>query len=298
MTAAGPPLLVVGLTQRTGTNWLGALLECHPVLRPPRRVREDHLADGAGDLVRGLRATTHHWQPEWLDPRAATEELVDRVGTALLGWLAEDAGVDETTRLVTRTPGTGDLGALLELAGDAHVLLLARDGRDVVASGMRGLGWSFDEGVDRWVDGARQALQVVGRPLPPGPRVRLLRYEDLIADLRSTLTGVLAWTGLDPDGFDWAAARRVPVLGSSFHRGGADRVHWQPVEPTPDFDPRGRAAHWSAHRRARFALRAGVEQAALGYPVPEVSVRAGAGAGVVEGARAARHRARRLLRGT
>lgn len=298
MTGDGPPLLLIGLTQRTGTNWLGALLECHPRLRPPRRVRETHLPDGAAELVRGVESITHHWQPSWLDPRHATDELAKRVGRGLLQWLAEDAGLDTTTRLLARTPGTGDLEAVLRLVGDAHVVLLARDGRDVVASGMAGLGWSFDEGVDRWLTGARQAVRVLGRPLPPGPRVRLVRYEDLVAGLEATLTPLLEWAGLDPTRFDWGAARALPVIGSSFHRGGTDQLHWDPVERPPDFDPRGRADHWTEDQLARFVLRAGTAQAALGYPVPQVATGARLRAGAVELGRAAGHRGRRLLRGT
>lgn len=297
MTAAGPALLVVGLTQRTGTNWLDALLGCHPVLRRPRRVREDHLADGAGDLVRGIAATTHHWQPDWLDPHVARDELAGRVGGALLGWLAEDAGVDASSRLLTRTPGTGELGALLHLVGDAHVVLLVRDGRDVVASGMAGLGWTFTQGLDRWVWGARQVLGIVGRPIPPGPRLRLVRYEDLVADLQGTLTALLTWAGLDPDRLDWTAARDLPVLGSSYHRGGAARVHWDPVARPAGFDPRGRASAWSPQQQARFALRAGVEQAALGYPVPSVGARSRAGAAALELGRAVGRHGRARLRG-
>lgn len=298
MTDAGPPLLLVGLTQRTGTNWLGALLECHPDLRPPRRVREAHLPDGAAELVRGVESITHHWQPDWLDPRHATDELAQRVGQGLLQWLAEDAGVDATTRLLARTPGTGDLEAVLRLVGDAHVVLLARDGRDVVASGMVGLGWSFDEGVNRWLAGASQAVRVLGRPLPPGPRVRLVRYEGLVADLEGALTPLLEWAGLDPARFDWGAARELPVIGSSFHRGDADQLHWDPVTRPQDFDPRGRADHWTEDQQARFVLRAGTVQAALGYPVPRIAAGARLRAGVVELGREAGQRGRRLLWGT
>ena len=295
--AAGPPLLVVGLTQRTGTNWLDTLLGCHPALRRPRRVHEDHLADGANQLADGLRAITSHWQPDWLDPRRANQQLAHRVGATLLDWLAEDAGVDGSTRLLTRTPGTGRLASLLELVGDADVVLLARDGRDVVASGMAGLGWTFTEGVDRWVHGARQALGVLGRPLPPGPRVRLVRHEDLVADLHGTLEPLLQWAHLDPEELDWDRAACAPVVGSSYVRGGAAEVHWDPVERPPGFDPRGRAADWPPLRQARFALRARVEQAALGYPVPDVPPGAWPRAAAVEAARASARRGRRLLRG-
>lgn len=263
------PVLLVGVTQRSGTNYLGALLELHPALATPRTIREDHLPRGARQLQAGLLDIAGKYPEDWLPRHEAEGQLLRQVGDALLSWLAEDAGLgpDDPRRLLTRTPGADGVMELLHLVPDAFVVLLVRDGRDVVASGMRGLGWSFTDGVDQWLAGARAILKAVGRPLPPGVRVRLVRYEDVVADPVAATTALLEWLELDSEGWDVDGARELPVLGSSFHTGGANEVHLDPLDRPAGFDPRGRADAWPADLHARFLVRAATELEALGYPV-------------------------------
>lgn len=263
------PVMLVGVSQRSGTNFLGSLFELHPDLATPRTILEDHLPRGAGAITGGLRSIAAKYPEDWLVPHEAEATLQRVVGDALLDWLAADAGIEagDPRRLLTRTPGAEGVMELAHLVPGASMVLLVRDGRDVVASGMHGMGWSFTEGVDRWLAGARSILKLVGRPLPLGVRVRLVRYEDVVADPVGETVQLLEWLDLDTDRWDAEAAADLPVLGSSFHTGGEGDVHWDPL-PRPDgFDPRGRAADWPEELHARFVLRASTELRALGYPV-------------------------------
>jgi hypothetical protein len=47
-------------------------------------------------------------------------------------------------------------------------------------------------------------------------------------------------------------------------------MHWRPQERDEAFNPLQRHSDWSAHLRRRFAVVAGAEQEALGYPVEPV----------------------------
>ena len=263
------PILVVGVTQRSGTNHLHQLLGLHPDVAAPRTILEDYLTAGTAEIAAGVRAIASRYVPDWIPPHEAEAQLLTRVGDALLDWLAADAGLgpDDPRRLLTKTPGAYGVRGLAALAPGAHLVLLVRDGRDVVASGMRGLGWRFTEGVDTWLAGAREFLRLTGRPLPPGVQVRTVRHEDVVADPVAQVTDLLTWLGLDPDRWDADAARTLPVVGSSFHTGGAEQVHWTPLDRPADFDPRGRADAWPAELHARFVLRAATELRAFGYPV-------------------------------
>lgn len=292
------PILVVGVTQRSGTNYLHELLRLHPDLAAPRRILEDYLTAGADQLADGVREITRRYMPEWIAPHEAEAQLLRRVGDALLDWLAEDAGLapDDARRLLTKSPGAFGVRGLAALAPGAHLVLLVRDGRDVTASGMRGLGWRFTEGLDTWLAGAREFLRLTGRPLPLGVQVRTVRYEDVVADPVGEVTDLLRWLDLDPDRWDAAAARSLPVVGSSFHTGGAEHVHWAPLDRPDDFDPRGRAADWPDELHARFVLRASTELRAFGYPaqLPPAGVATGRAA-AREAVRGVRRTARWLL---
>lgn len=294
------PILVVGITQRSGTNYLTRLLDLHPDVARPRRILEDYLPVGAGRIAEGVRMISARYMDDWIPPHDAEAMLRERVGDALLDWLAEDAGLtpDDPRRLLTKTPGAYRLRDLATLVPGASLLVLVRDGRDVVASGMRGLGWSFTKGVDRWLEGAREVLSLFGRPLPLGVRARLVRYEDVVADPVGSMHDLQEWLGLDPERWDVDAARSLPVYGSSYVTGGAEEVHWDPVERPEGFDPRGRAAGWSDELHTRFLFRAAVELRALGYEVERPEPSAAAARGVArELVRVAKRGARFVVSG-
>lgn len=271
MMATGP-IHIVGVTQRSGTNYLRDLLALHPATVLPPRVHEDYFPSGASSLLAGIDQIARRYPDSWagggLGPRT---ELVRHVELALQAFLRGDGPANR--RLLTKSPGAVGLGSLVELLPGASVLALVRDGRDVTASGMKGLGWSFEDGLARWRRGAREILSVIGPPDPTKALVRLVRYEDLIRDARGELEGILRFVGLDETDFPWDAAHALPVSGSSFVRGDQAEVHWQGVDRPADFRPIGRAEQWPESLKARFALGAGRELQALGYDVPTFAPR-------------------------
>jgi len=82
------------------------------------------------------------------------------------------------------------LGELFEQRPHARVILMLRDGRDVAVSLKERLA-AFGPGVGRWV-----ADNLAGLPWHNDPRVHVVRYEDLVADNRATLTRVCGFLGL------------------------------------------------------------------------------------------------------
>jgi len=147
----------------------------------------------------------------------------------------------------------------------AQLIILGRDGRAVVESCVRTFGWDFDLAARRWAVAASRAMRFLDGRATDDPVVRLVRYEDLVADPGRQLTNLFAFLGLDIADYDFSAAEQLPVRGSSVHLGGQARVHWDPVERTADFDPLRRWVDWSAEQHMRFAWLAGRQQVALGY---------------------------------
>jgi hypothetical protein len=108
-------------------------------------------------------------------------------------------------------------------------------------------------------------------------RYLLVRYEDLLDDLKGSLADILRFAELDQDLFDFEAAADLPVRGSSAYFGpGHTSVHWEPVPKGPDFEPKERWRSWSAEMHERFEWIAGRQLRQFGYASSPDQVR-GAG---------------------
>jgi protein-tyrosine sulfotransferase len=257
------PIFIFGLTPRTGTNYLWDLVRLHPACAPGREpIREDFFlecADLLGEFVTNVRS---RWDPTWGAVSEHTmAELYNSLGAALLDFLT----VNDDRRLVTKNPSVIGIEQVFTFFPTAHVIVLVRDGRAVVESCVRTFGWDADLAARRWAAAAALALRFMDGRGADDPGVRMVRYEDLVANTRAQMTQLLSFLNLESADYDLSAAERLPVRGSSVFLGGESQVHWEPIERTREFDPLQRWAHWTAEQHTRFAWLAGRQQVALGY---------------------------------
>ena len=268
MSERGGPLLIVGIEQRSGTNFVFDVLKQHRDLRTPRSIFENFLTLGSQQLVQYARGVVRHYPERWREREVAVAEVSRAIGDSLIAWLEHDAQMrdDEPhTRLLAKSPGTYHLMDFFTIFPDAYLILLVRDGRSVVESAFTGFGFTREWWTRRWIDGAREILRLMDRPLPVGAKVLLLRYEDLITAFDATVEQLLDFADLEPEGFDMDAARALPIRGSSFTRGDEQEVHWNPLDKPADFDPLSRAADWSPQLHERFDWTAGRYVERFGY---------------------------------
>lgn len=81
------------------------------------------------------------------------------------------------------------IGEILQRWPDAKVVIVLRDGRDVACS-LRARQWDFKKAVQRWIDDNK-----AGQEHWESPQVRVLRYEDIIVDFRSTIQKLMEFIG-------------------------------------------------------------------------------------------------------
>lgn len=271
--APAPPIVILGVSRRSGTNFTARLLECHAdCAAPGDPLREDHLLRDAPRLVRYARAAARRWPHRWGDREVARAELLRHLGSGLLSFLQDRA---DGPRVITKTPSPEHLELYPALFPQAHVVLLVRDGRSVTESLVRGFGFSYERAMLEWRAGARRIARFIrARPHQDDLHVILVRYERLVGAFDSEIPRLLRFLELDPQRFDYRAARDLPVYGSSFVRTTSGELTWKPVERTDTFDPSRRFEGWNRLRHERFAWCAGRVQRALGY---DVDARGGAG---------------------
>ena len=260
------PIFINGILQRSGTNFLQDLLLLHEDCCTGG-IFEDYLIPSSPLLMRFLTTLTESWNPNWFTepPEAVRRKLGRALGMALLNFVCGDR--QAVRYFVTKTPSTLNLQSVFELFPAARVLVIVRDGRDVVESGIRTFGWNWECAVRQWRDSAARILASLARP-SVRRRTLLIRYEDVLADTRCEMTRIIKFLGLEVARYDFAAADRLGVRGScEFGRRTGCNVGWEPVPRTADFSPIGRHRVWTARKQQRFAWLAGEASRQLGYAV-------------------------------
>ena len=267
------PIFILGIMPRSGTNHLWDLLCLHPRCAPARSpIREDFLLECSDHLVAYTRAARDRWDPMWgvfaddLEPR-----FRESLGDGLISYLWED----RERRLVTKTPSVRHIARTFTFFPRARLIVLLRDGRSVVQSCMSTFGWDFDRAARNWAAAADEIRRFEAERRYPADRYLRVRYEDLVDDLKGSLSRIFGFLELDEETFDLEAAVALPVRGSSSYFGpGREAVNWDPVEKGPDFDPRERWRSWTPEMHERFEWIAGTQMRSLGYQSDADPVRA------------------------
>lgn len=269
-------LFVLGITHRSGTNLALNLLALHPECRI-HTVPEDFLVAELGQLANYVDKVSSHWNPKW-PVNEARHSIQQAIGDALQGCVS-GAGCG-TTRLpapsaarivATKTPSVSGLAEFRRFFPDALLVVVVRDGRAVVESGIRSFDWGFYAASRRWSDSAKAIAKFMEHDTNPD-RTLLVRYEDLVEYRERSASLLFEFAGLNPDLVPDSALQELPVTGSSeLVKSRQDKVHWQPMADSDKFNPTERFETWSRFRHARFnnIAREGMEL--LGYTIVPVS---------------------------
>jgi hypothetical protein len=255
------PIFILGISQRSGTNYLCDLLCLHPDCGAPAPMREDFFVHHADLLVAYAHAVYGHWH-RWVIDEKLEAYLCQSLGEGLLTFLAAH---HHGKRLVTKTPSVQNLRYCFKLFPHASLLILIRDGRAVVESRMRTFGEPFEVAVRKWAEAAAAIRQFDEAMRGTDCRYLIVRYDDIWTDVRGELQRILTFLDLELDRYDFAAATNLPVRGSSAFGRKDGKVHWRPVEKTPDFDPLRRWSHWDRAMHERFNWLAGESLTTFGY---------------------------------
>jgi hypothetical protein len=261
-------LFIHGVLQRSGTNFLLDLLSLHSDCNVGG-IYEDYLLAGSPLLMRYVWTLTESWNSTWFNEPA--EELRRKLAAAMgkeLGLFCRSHSKPGQW-FVSKTPSTLNLENCFDLFPSARVILIVRDGRDVVESGIRTFGWRWEDAVRHWCISAQRMLTFMAARAGSG-QLLLVRYEDLFTDTQREMKRILAFLSLNENRFDFQAADSMHVRGScEFGRHNGAAVDWRPVARSAEFSPVGRHCRWSARQQQRFAWLAGEISARFGYGAAE-----------------------------
>lgn len=269
-TQASPPVFIIAPAHRSGTNYLASILLLHKNFQLPTNLWEDYVLLHSPLLEKYAYQTSKSkgWDLKIWNDDSYPKSLLKHLGDGVLSFLYEQ--VEEDRRLLCKTPRGYNIGNFFRLFPGAKLLILVRDGRDVVQSavktGRRRL-VAFEWFSYTWAKGARSILEFMygsGRSLD-GISWKYIKYEDLVAQPERVMRDMLPFLTIDVNLFDFSRLQDLPVIGSSFDRGGENKVHWNPIEKPRNFKPVGRWSNWGMWQKIIFKAIAGQELIRLGY---------------------------------
>lgn len=257
------PIFILGILERSGTNFLQDLLLLHPDCGAPAPIWEDYLIAYADLLDRYVNFVYRLWEPAWGVDENHKDSLCKCIGNGIISFLSSRT---DKERLITKTPTVRSLRHVCRFFPEAHLIILIRDGRAVVESGVKSLGWDYEAGIRSWAEAADTILSFEKEPQKSSSfKSLIVRYEDLNTNIKGELLRIFKFLELDAEKYDFSAAESIPVRGSSEFRGGKKAVHWEPVKRTAEFNPLLRWSHWDRGMHERFNWIAGEYMAEFGY---------------------------------
>lgn len=271
------PIFILGIMHRSGTNLLQDLLCLHPDCEPGGIIWEDGLIARAGPLIEYVNYLYKFWDSHWhiQEILGPSDLLYNCLGDGLLAFLhmqfavrKNDKDLSSTSssrRLVTKTPSVKNLQYFFKIFPKAHLLIIVRDGRAVVESGVKSFDWTYEQAMHKWAGAAETILNFTKDC--QDQKYIIVRFEDLVGNQQKELNKIFSFLGLDPEKYDFQDALNLPVKGSSELRTkeGEEKIHWTPVAKTKDFNPLDRYKHWGRTRYERFNWIAGEFLERFGY---------------------------------
>jgi hypothetical protein len=170
-------------------------------------------------------------------------------------------------RLLTKSPSVKNLQYFFKIFPKAHLLIVVRDGRAVVESGVKSFNWTYEQRMHNWAEAAETILNFT--KVCKDQKYLIVRFEDLVGNQQKELVRIFSFLGLDSEKYDFQGAMNLPVIGSSELRSneGEKKIHWQPVDKTKEFNPLDRYNNWGKARHERFNWVAGEFLERFGYAV-------------------------------
>ena len=257
-----PALIIHAIMPRSGSVFVGELMRLHPSLWAyPFDIWEFPFLQRTDDVLSVQRRFLLSYKQNV--GKFGEGDFLPLFGSSLMAYMHQ--AVPSGKRALLKVPSVQYLSAFWDVFPHEHLLLLIRDGRDVVHSTLNT--WPqlrFSMVCLRWRRAAEMVLAVRQELSGRESGYWLARFEDAVADPKAFVATACERFGLDLAAYPLEAIDSIPVRGSSA-LGPRGRVSWQPASKPEGYSPTGHWRGWSVWRKALFKRIAGKALERLGY---------------------------------
>jgi hypothetical protein len=255
------PIFIIGINPRSGTNYLYNLLGTHPDCVFSNHFGEDFILSGAHKYLDFIETVTHKWRSDWNNNKADFKSAME---SGILRYL--DPVGSPARYMISKTPDPSFANLFLQIFSKGYLILITRNGQDLVESFTQTFNSRFEDSVRGWVRGARWIDKIIGNEtMMKSGRVILIRYEDLYQKNEEVMSKLLEFLHLDKSKYDFERSRNFDVIGSSVYTGNSGVVTWDPIPKNDTFNPIKRFEHWGILKHYRFNWLAGRYSKEFGY---------------------------------
>jgi len=256
---------ILGISPRSGTNFLKELICLHPNCRVSNARGEDYLLHYIDDLLAYANNVSRHWKESWNNSKA---NLLNSISKGVQSFLTKDLDA-HFTHVVNKTPEPKNIMEFDTLFPEGKIILLIRDGRDTLDSLVHTFHHiSFQKHLKSWKRNVREALITMSSEKFK-QQALLVRYESLVSEPKKSMHSILNFVGLDSDQYPFGEIETLPIIGSSQIKDASGKVTWKKSagknmnKDTLQFV--GRHTSWSWSKKCTFLFLVKKLNQALGY---------------------------------
>jgi protein-tyrosine sulfotransferase len=257
-----PAIIIHGVMPRSGTVYVGELLRLHPDLHAfPYNVWEFPFLQHASEVQ--TLEEEFLWSYEQNRDKIGSGDFLPLFGSALIRYL--HGGTPAGKRMLLKVPSVQYLDRFHSVFPHEHLLVLVRDGRDVVQSTLKT--WPqlrFSMVCIRWRRAARMVIACAKDFDRTSSGYMLARFENAVEDPAAFIAEVCRRLGLDAKSYPYDKIPGLSIRGSSTLQAGG-QVTWVPQSRPDRFNPMGHWRQWSSYHKTMFKRIAGRELIELGY---------------------------------
>lgn len=262
-------IFLFGISVRCGTNFSARIFSKHPdveVVPNNETVREFPLLKVSKDFKKAFEQFQKKYNRNMGKKGHYTwEKYAPYFGTSFLDYIQSELIKDTSKKIYfIKDPGAVNLKWSNTIFPDSKIIILIRDGRDLVASKEKAylakrnsqsrlnrikryishyIGRQFRANVKEWVENAHLIKDYLESEA--GRNCLLIKYEDLVSENKETYKKIFEYCGLS---FQMKYFNNVEIVGSSFSDQitslKTNKVVWQPIEKSEKFKPIGRWKNW------------------------------------------------------
>lgn len=245
-------LFLLGVMPRSGTNFLFRSLLNHSEIIRSAQPGEDYLMYASNKLLTYVEGVTKKWSSNWggMNIEEQTHKLCENLANGIGQYLKPEDKTSNHKYVLCKTPRTDGIHNFPHLFPNSKIIILLRDGKDLVESGVKSFKWTYIASIKEYAKSLERISKF--RSIKSNKLCLIVKYEDLVSKSNVEIKRILEFLKLDEAKFDYESFNDLPIFGSSKSiKERSDKFEWK-VEAKTEQVVKAKSQPWHPLLRKRY----------------------------------------------